>query len=76
LRAPDQSGRLTDATTPLSSTMKPGKLRLTQALEVIVVRHASVTATSPIAMAPSRIERRARGLVGKASALAIVRHTD
>src|SRR3989442_2375590 len=68
--APDQWARPTDATTRLSSSMKPGNGRPIHSLLVTVVRVARRIAARPIASATARIVLDARGVVGKLSGMA------
>src|SRR5256712_1169942 len=70
---PDQCARPTEATTRLSSSMKPGNGRPIQSPLVIVLRVASPIAASPSASAATRIALDARGVVGKLSAMAAPR---
>src|SRR2546428_11459127 len=67
---PDQGARPTEATTRLSSSMKPGNGRPIQSPLVIVFRVASPIAASPRASAATRMALDARGVVGKLSAMA------
>ena len=67
--APVQWARPTDATTRLSSSMKPGNGRPIHSLLVMVVRVASRIAARPIASATARIVLGARGVLGKLSGM-------
>src|SRR2546426_6218432 len=69
-KVPDQCARPIDAMTRLSISMKPGNGRPIHSLDVMVVRVATVIAASPITRAARRVAVRARGVVGKLSAMA------